>query len=74
MSADTARAYGLKSGDQLRIRLGPARTPSRWWRCSSQDEAARRASDSLLVADIATAQEWLGMLGRLSQIDLILPV
>ena len=35
------------------------------------DEASRRALDGLLIADIATAQEVLGMVGRLSRIDLI---
>ena len=37
------------------------------------DEAGRRALDGLLLTDIATAQEWLGRLGRLTRIDLILP-
>ncbi|HNP71765.1 MAG TPA: ABC transporter permease [Kouleothrix sp.] len=74
MSAETARVYGLKSGDTLSLRVG-ARTQSATLIAllEPQDEAARRASDSLLIVDIATAQEWLGMLGRLSQIDLILP-
>ena len=38
-----------------------------------QDEASRRALDGLLIADVATAQEWLGSVGRLTEIDLILP-
>ncbi len=37
------------------------------------DELSRRALDSLLVTDIATAQELLGMTGRLSRVDLIIP-
>jgi putative ABC transport system permease protein len=37
------------------------------------DEASRRALDGMIIADIATAQEWLGQVGRLSRIDLILP-
>ena len=36
-------------------------------------DASRRALDSLLIVDISTAQEWLGSVGRLTQIDLILP-
>ncbi|MCP6657862.1 hypothetical protein NL521_28420, partial [Klebsiella pneumoniae] len=36
------------------------------------DELARQGLASVLVTDIATAQELLGMTGRLSRIDLIL--
>jgi putative ABC transport system permease protein len=74
MSADTARAYGLKSGDQFDIRVGPrVQRVTLVALLEPQDEAARRSIDSLLVADIATAQEWLGMVGKLNQIDMILP-
>src|SRR4029078_11961591 len=38
-----------------------------------QDEVGRRALDGQLIADIATAQELLGMVGKLSEVDLILP-
>ncbi len=37
------------------------------------DAATRRALDDLVVADIATAQILLGMTGRLTRIDLIVP-
>ncbi|RNC70115.1 MAG: ABC transporter permease [Desulfuromonadales bacterium] len=37
------------------------------------DGVSREALDGLLVADIATAQEILGMVGRISRIDLIIP-
>ena len=37
------------------------------------DELARRAVEGLLLADVATAQELLGRVGRLSRIDLIVP-
>ncbi|WP_305043368.1 ABC transporter permease [Geoalkalibacter sp.] len=40
---------------------------------SAPDELTARALDHLIVVDIATAQETLGQLGRLSRIDLILP-
>jgi putative ABC transport system permease protein len=74
LSAETARAYGLKPGDSLRLRLG-ARTEQATLveLLEPDDETSRRALDGLLIADISTAQEWLGMSGRLSQIDLILP-
>ena len=37
------------------------------------DELTRRALDTLILTDIATAQSLSGIKGRLSQIDLILP-
>ncbi|QXE88590.1 ABC transporter permease [Geomonas nitrogeniifigens] len=37
------------------------------------DEVSRVALASVLVCDIATAQELLGLVGRLSRIDLVLP-
>jgi putative ABC transport system permease protein len=74
ISADTARTYGLKVGDELRIRIGPRVERARLIALlEPEDDASRRALDGLLVADIATAQEWLGSVGRISQIDLILP-
>jgi putative ABC transport system permease protein len=74
LSADTARAYGLAQGSELRIRIGPRVERARLIALiEPPDEAARRALDGLLIADIATAQEWLGFTGKLSEIDLILP-
>ncbi len=37
------------------------------------DSLSRRALDGVMLADIATAQELTGRLGRLDRIDLILP-
>ena len=37
------------------------------------DDLSRRALDGILLADIATAQELTGRLGKLDRIDLILP-
>jgi putative ABC transport system permease protein len=72
--ADTARAYGLTLGDGLRLRIGARVGQARIvGLLEPADDTSRRALDGLLIADIATAQEWLGSLGRLSQIDLILP-
>ena len=36
------------------------------------NNSSRQALDDLIISDIATAQEWTGMAGRLSRIDLIL--
>jgi putative ABC transport system permease protein len=74
MSSDVAARYGLQAGDTITIRSGTATQkllvagllePS--------NDLSRRALDGLLVADIATAQEVLGMVGKLSRIDLIVP-
>ncbi|HEU5103041.1 MAG TPA: FtsX-like permease family protein [Roseiflexaceae bacterium] len=74
LSADTARAYGLRQGDELRLRIGPrVERATLIALIEPPDEAARRALDGLLIADIASAQEWLGYTGKLSEIDLILP-
>jgi putative ABC transport system permease protein len=74
IGAETARAYGLKGGDTLRIRVGArVQTVTLVALLEPQDEVGRRALDGQLIADIATAQEWLGMVGKLSEIDLILP-
>jgi putative ABC transport system permease protein len=74
ISADTARANGMKIGDELRLRVG-ARIEQATIIALLEpaDDASRRALDGLLIADISTAQEWLGSVGRLTQIDLILP-
>ena len=70
----TARALGLDLGAALWLRAGGAARPvviAGW--LDPQDALARHASEHLLVADIATAQELLGAQGRLSRIDLVLP-
>jgi putative ABC transport system permease protein len=74
ISADMARANGLKTGDELRLRIGAHSAQATIaGLLEPADDASRRALDGLLIADIATAQEWLGSVGRLTQIDLILP-
>ena len=74
ISADTARANGLALGDRLGIQIG-ARSAQATIAglLEPADDASRRSLDGLLIADIASAQEWLGSVGKLSQIDLILP-
>ena len=57
----TVRAGGVRQRLSIIALLEPA------------DALSRRALDSLLVTDIATAQELLGLTGRLSRIDLIMP-
>lgn len=72
LAATTANAYGLAVGDSLRLQIGTKiETATIIGLLEPEDESSRRALDGLLVADLSTAQEWLGMVGRLSQIDLV---
>ncbi len=79
MSYETGRQLGLsltagQDGAQLTVRAGGVRHRlSIIGLLEPSDGLSRRALDSLLVVDIATAQELLGMTGRLSRIDLIIP-
>lgn len=75
IGAGLADRYRLKIGDPLRVRLNDriaAVTIASI--LTPQDAANRRALDGLLLADISTAQELLGLAqpGSLSHIDLIL--
>lgn len=74
MSSDVAARYGLAAGDTLAIRSGTVtKTLTIAGLLAPTDDLSRRALDGLLVADISTAQEVLGMVGKLSRIDLIVP-
>ena len=83
MSYGTGRELGLGlagdpatqgQADQLTVRAGGVRQRlSIIALLEPADALSRRALDSLLVTDIATAQELLGLTGRLSRIDLIMP-
>jgi putative ABC transport system permease protein len=74
MSSDVAQRYGLAAGDTITIRSGTeTQQLTVGGLLAPSDDLSRRALDGLLVADIATAQEVLGMEGKLSRIDLIVP-
>lgn len=74
MSSDVAARYGLEVGDPLAIRSGTVtQTLTVAGLLAPSDDLSRRALDGLLVADISTAQEVLGMVGKLSRVDLIVP-
>ena len=74
LSTDVAARYGLKAGDPLTIRSGTDKTTlTIAGLLQPADDLSRRALDGLIVADIATAQEVLGKVGKLSRIDLIVP-
>ena len=74
ISSDTAATYGINVGNRVNVRIGPdTRVATIIGLVTPESDAARRALDGIVIADIATAQEWFGSSGRLSQIDLILP-
>ncbi|MBP2688503.1 MAG: transporter rane protein, partial [Deltaproteobacteria bacterium] len=71
---ETAKRMGVSPGDALPLQVGldPAHvTLSGFLRPG--DEVSRQALETTAVADIATAQELLGMVGRLSRIELLAP-
>lgn len=74
LAETAARRAGLTPGDMLPLQVGPRATGVRLvGLLRPADETSRRALEGLLITDIATAQELLTMVGRLSRIDLILP-
>jgi putative ABC transport system permease protein len=74
MAAQTAARYDLVVGDELELQVGPQQyTATLVGLLQPADDLSARTLEGLLIADIATAQEMLGMLGRLSRIDLIIP-
>ncbi len=74
LSSETATKLGLKVGETLTILIGTSRHPiTLIGVLEPGDEMSRRALESLLVTDVATAQELLNAIGYLSRIDLIAP-
>ncbi len=74
MAGPTANELGYEIGDTLRVEV--AGTKHRLLLAGllrPGGERSRRAVANLLVTDVATAQEVLGLMGSLSRIDLILP-
>jgi putative ABC transport system permease protein len=72
IAAATARELGVSPGGTLAIEVaGQRRELTIVGLIEPRDPASARALDGLLVADIATAQETLGAVGRLARIDLI---
>ncbi len=74
ISEGLAAEYGLQIGAEIPLSAsGRASTGVIVGLLRPEDGLTRRALDGIILADIATAQETLGMMGRLSRIDLILP-
>lgn len=71
---EIADRYGLKPGDQIRVRVGiDTQDLTVVGLLQPVNDLSRRALDGLLIADVATAQEVLDRVGRLTRIDLIVP-
>jgi putative ABC transport system permease protein len=74
LSRQMADLYHVRLGDWLTVHSeGNTRRIQVVGILDPGDDLARQTLDGVLVADIATAQEALGKIGRLDQIDLILP-
>ncbi|MBI3731983.1 MAG: ABC transporter permease [Chloroflexi bacterium] len=72
MSADSAARFGVKVGDALTLDVGSQRRQAVVVGfLQSPNEVSGRALEGLWLTDIATAQEFFAMAGRLSRIDLI---
>jgi putative ABC transport system permease protein len=84
LSTETAADLGVQPGDPLPLRLdGRPDTARVVGLLTPEDARSRSALQDLLVVDVATAQEWLGMTtddepqttdpGQLSRVDLLVP-
>ncbi|MEM5775466.1 MAG: FtsX-like permease family protein, partial [Anaerolineaceae bacterium] len=74
ISRETADRYNLRLGDTISLYLGGIEKQAFVAGViDAADALTQRALSGILLADIATAQELTGMIGKLSRIDLILP-
>jgi putative ABC transport system permease protein len=73
VAGPTARALGIARGESLTVRVGTERRRLRIVGfVEPGDPLSDRALADVLVTDISTAQELLGLRGRLSRIDLVI--
>ena len=73
IAAATARQLGLAIGDRLRIRVGTRHQFITLVGLLDPSESGASAVENLLITDIATAQEILGLGGQLSRVDVRVP-
>jgi putative ABC transport system permease protein len=74
ISTGLAERYGLAPGDEVTLEItGYERSAFVAGLLAPADNLSRRALSGIVLADIATAQELTGRLGRLDRVDLILP-
>ncbi len=73
LAATTARRYNLQAGDTLTLRIGSRlQTATIVGLIQPHDTLSEQVLETMLITDIASAQEMLNMVGKLSRIDLIL--
>lgn len=70
MSTRTAAELGLEPGERFELEVSGRQFPATLLEVV---EAGQGGADTLLLTDISQAQEWLGLAGRLSRIDLRIP-
>jgi putative ABC transport system permease protein len=70
MAAQTARQLGVRVGEPLTVDIGGVRHAAR---LIGLIRGRRPGDATLILSDIAQAQEWLGMAGRLTRIDVRTP-
>lgn len=74
LSEDVAARFGITPGDAVTVEVGPRPQTLRVVGIlAPEDEFSRRALSDLLLTDVATAQEVLGQVGRMSHIDVLAP-
>src|SRR5512146_680700 len=70
MAARTARELGVQVGERLVVDIGGVRRTAT---LIGLIHGRRPGEATLMLTDIAQAQEWLGMVGRLTRIDVRTP-
>lgn len=74
LSRELADRFGLSSGSVVEVQYaGETRRARVVGLLEMEDDLDRRALSQTLLADIASAQELTGRMGRLDRVDLILP-
>ncbi len=74
LAESAARSAGLAPGERLELLVqGVRRNALLAGTLDPVDDLGRRGIQDLVVADVATAQEMLGRVGRIDRIDLIVP-
>jgi len=70
MDPRTARQLGVRTGERFTVDVGGTPQPAT---LISLIRNPRPGDATLMITDIAQAQEWLGMAGRLTRIDVRMP-
>ncbi len=74
ISSDLADTYDLAQGDGIMLMVGGRDQPAFIAGVlEPRDRLSRRALNGLILADISTAQELTGRIGRLDRVDLLIP-